>query len=219
VLTAYLSAALLFCGRGVRSDRRAMAMATAPASTASPASCPPISRGSSGRVADATAALTRRGCRLPGTAEVGFGDALLPGVTVGNRLTGLPTVVPVPGTVVTLPGSGGSAGTVGAGALGLVGAGVLGLVGAGVLGGAAVIRTLAYAWNETARFPLAVAVSVTFFPAAAVSATLTLAFSSSAWPVGRLPTWQTAPLADGQTVNSAPDTCATCRTAAETLTP
>ena len=211
MLTAYLSAALLFCGRGVRSDRRAMAMATAPASTASPASCPPISRGSSGRIADATAALTRRGGRLPGTAEVGFGDALLPGVTVGNRLTGLPTVVPVPGTVVTLPGSGGSAGT--------VGAGVLGLVGAGVLGGAAVIRTLAYASNETARFPLAVAVSVTFFPAAAVSATLTLAFSSSAWPVGRLPTWQTAPLADGQTVNSAPDTCATCRTAAETLTP
>ena len=60
--------------------------------------------------------------------------------------------------------------------------------------------------------------SVARFPATAPAATLMLASSSSARPVGRSPTAQTVPLATGQIVNSGADTPATPTEAAVTVT-
>ncbi len=183
-----------------------MAMTMAPASTASPASWPPIRRGSSGSVADAGTAFTRCG-RVPADGLTGVGVPV-PGVTVGKRFAGL--VAPTPGNV-PVPGS------VGTGSTGIDGIEAVG-VGVGELFAVAEIRIDADAWNEVALFPVAVAVSLTFFPAAAARPTSTVACSSSACPVGRSPTVQTAPFATGQTLNFAAFTCARRATAAVTFT-
>ncbi len=88
--------------RGLRSESRAIAIMMAPASTASPASCPPISRGSSGTIAAAVATLDRCLCAdgnvtplpLP-LLEPGLGEM------VGNSPFAPPPAEPVPGGSVT----------------------------------------------------------------------------------------------------------------------
>lgn len=87
------------CGRGRRSDRRAIAIAIAATSTARPASWPPISFGSSGTVEESAAARARADLVADGKpmpVEPGLGE------TVGNS----PPVPPVPPTPT--PGYGGS---------------------------------------------------------------------------------------------------------------
>ena len=113
--------------------------------------------------------------------EVGEGE------TVGNSPDGSVGEVRVDPPLSVLSGSGGSvsAGSVLPGSLG---------AGAGEGLGAAVMSIVAAAWNEVALVPLAVAVSVIFFPAAAAAPTLTPATSSSLWPVGSVPMVQTSPL-------------------------
>ena len=87
--------------RGLRSESRAIAIMMAPASTASPASCPPISRGSSRTIAAAVATLDRCLCAdgnvtpLPLLLAPGLGEM------VGNRPLAPPPAEPVPGGSVT----------------------------------------------------------------------------------------------------------------------
>ena len=85
--------------------------------------------------------------------------------------------------------------------------------------GAATMSTVAAASNAVAFVPLAVAVSVIFFPAAAAAPTLTTASSSSLWPVGSVPTVQTSPLCCEHTLNCGAPTWATAATVAVTVTP
>lgn len=103
-----------------------------------------------------------------------FGVELAPGETVGNRLAGFCGEVPTPGTVVTVPGTTGRAGSTGE-----VGT----EVGTGVVGAdegcAAAITIVAAAWKDAALVPLAVAVNVILAPGDAALATLTVACSSS----------------------------------------
>ena len=76
-----------------------MAIATAPASTASPASWPPMSRLSSGTVAATSAAwIAARGLTRGSPIELapGVGVGIGLAETVGNRPAGLPGKVPVP---------------------------------------------------------------------------------------------------------------------------
>jgi hypothetical protein len=96
------------CGLGVRRDSRAIAIAIPPASTARPASWPPISFGSSGTVSAASVTRTSERFGLtvgsPTEGELEDGD----GETVGNRLDALPWDDPVPdmgGKVVAGNGS------------------------------------------------------------------------------------------------------------------
>lgn len=131
------------CDLGERRDSRAIAMAIAPASTASPASWPPMRRGSSGSVAEVASALMRCGRRPFTAVPAEFGLALAAGDTVGNRLVGFCGEVPVPGKIATLPGTAGRAG-------------VTGTTGGGVEldcpddEGAAAIAMVAAAWKEDA---------------------------------------------------------------------
>jgi hypothetical protein len=89
-------------GLGARRDSLAMAMVTAPASTASPASCPPMRRASSGTVAAAVAA-----CRTARGLACGRVSDPVPGVgeapTVGNRPDGSVGEMPVPEIVGSVP--------------------------------------------------------------------------------------------------------------------
>lgn len=193
-----------------------MAITIAPSSTASPASWPPISRGSSGSVAEAGTALMWCGFAAPWVVAGGLG---VPGVTVGKRLPGFPGLASSPGTP-GVPGSPVRPGRLGTGSVGMVPPEAdEGEVGDGdVLRAVALIRTEAAAWNEVAPCPVAVAVSRTFLPVVAPRATLTAARSSSDWPVGRLPILQAVPFADGQTVYRAALTFASLLTTAETDT-
>jgi hypothetical protein len=166
-----------------------MAMATAPARTASPASCPPMSLGSSGTEAATSAACSLRGPTLgrPSEVEPCVDDD---GVTVGKRLDGLLAETP--------PEYGNVGGTVagGSGSVGDVGLGEV--VGCGL--DASATRSVAASLKEAARFALAFAVSSTCSPSAARLPTFTTTSSSSAWPSGRLPSLQVLPLATGQMV-------------------
>lgn len=135
------------CGLGARRDSLAIAIAIAPASTASPASWLPISRGSSGTVAAASATRT---CTVffgftggrPSEAGLEEGE----GPTVGNRPDGLPGDTPVPD--IGGKDVGGS-----------VTGGVLGCV-VGELGGGEVTTTsVAEPLNDFEPLPVALAVS------------------------------------------------------------
>lgn len=128
----------------MRSDSRAMAITMAPTRTASPMSWPPISRASTGTVAEATATCREcdLGCGRPREPEGGLDVAPILGVgligTVGNRPAGLLDDVPVLGIDGRVVGGG------------KVIAGVLGLV-----CGLTVTTSVADAWKESA--PVAVA--------------------------------------------------------------
>lgn len=90
---------------GRRSDNRAIAMVTAPASTASPASCPPISRESSGTIAEAFATWSVLGLTFGRPSD--FGVEPPDPDTVGNRLAGLPgDTAGAPGIVGIVDGTG-----------------------------------------------------------------------------------------------------------------
>ena len=90
---------------GRRNDNRAMAMVTAATRTASPASCPPIRRESSGTTAAALAAWTVFGLTFGRPSDPGV---LLPEPeTVGKRLAGLPgDTAGEPGIAGTVAGPG-----------------------------------------------------------------------------------------------------------------
>jgi len=148
-------------GLGARSDSRAIAIATAPASTASPASCPPMRRSSIGTVAAASAA--RKGAR--GLAELrALGDPTL-GVglaeTVGNKPEGSAGDTPVPG----MAGKFCCAGIV--------------TVGLGILALGSTTLSRADPVNDNACAPVALADISTSSPRVANAPTFTVACSSS----------------------------------------
>jgi hypothetical protein len=187
-----------------------MAIAMALASTARPASCPPMSRGSSGTIADAvTTRVTRFFAGGKPRLLLALGVGVRPGAgeMVGNRPTGLPTPVPVP-----TPAAGGSE----------TGGSVI------VDGGGEVVPTdvcLALVTTidpdpvkECVAVPEAVAVSWTCSPLVAALPTAAVACSSSAWPGGRVPMPQAAEPELGQTVKCGAPTCLTCATWMPTVT-
>ena len=173
----------------MRSDNRAMAIAIALARTTRPASCPPIRRVLSGRVADTVVA---SGCLGSFLAWLDDDDALVPdvGETVGNSPEGSVGVVNAP------LGSGGNdvPGSVLPGTIGAGGSG-----GVGELGETTLI--VALAWKEVAPPARAVAVSVIRSPTEAAAATRAAATISADWLVGKSPTVQTVPFRCGHTVN------------------
>jgi hypothetical protein len=193
----------------VRRDNRATAIAIALASTARPASCPPISRESSGNVDETVVALTF-GSLLP------FGVlvlALADGVTVGNSPDGSPS----PLVVAMLPSL-------------RLGTYVPGIPSPTPLSvddepepdvelEAAVTSIVALASADVAFVALTVAVSVIFSPSGAASRTRTAATSSSLWLVGKAPTVQTSPLASEQTLKYGDCTCAALPRLTETVAP
>ena len=132
-----------------------------------------------------------------------------PGETVGNNPAGSVGDVNAP------LGNGGSdePGTV------LPGSVPPGLAGGGEVELDATTPIVALAWNEVAPLAFAVAVSAICSPADAASCTRTAATISSDWPVGRLPTVQTAPLCWGQTVNRGASTLAAFPTLTVTVVP
>lgn len=177
------------------------AMAIAPNSTARPTSCPPISRASSGSVADALAAACLAECGLtPGKFGVPVLGLVLGG-TVGNSPAGLLGEVPVPGSAGSEVG-----GSVTPGRLALT---------------VGVRTTTSVADPESDRDPLAdaLAVSLTCSPSGAVDCTSTAASSSSTWPVGRLPTLHVVPSGTGQTMKLGASTWRADPTLARTLVP
>jgi hypothetical protein len=115
---------------------------------------------------------------------------LVLGATVGNRPAGLPT--PPTGSGITDRGGTGSVGKPSPPAPGGL------VVPAGV---PAVTASEAVAVPDDAFFPVAVAVSATCSVLVACGATADVAWSSSAWLAGSVPSVQVAPLACGQTVN------------------
>lgn len=171
------------CGLGARSDSRAIAIVTAPASTASPASCPPMRRASTGTVDAASAARkTARGFGDGSTGEPVLGVGLA--WTVGNRPDGLVGETPVPEIAGRLvPG-------------GKLMVGELGMVAF-----AATTTSDAVPLNDRAPEAMASAEMRTCPPTVAVDRTGTLARSSVAWPTGRFPTGHLAPFGSGHTVN------------------
>ncbi len=149
-----------------------------------------MSRVSSGTVAAASAARTvTRGftCGKPIELPV-LGLPLAP--TVGNRLEGLPGVVPVP--AIGGREAGGSV---------MVTGGLFGGLPGGLLVTGTATTSVAEPVKDRALLPEAVADSCTCSPSAALRPTFTATCSSSACPVGRLPTEQLARWETGQTVN------------------
>ncbi len=130
--------------------------------------------------------LARRG--LTGGRPIELAPGVGPAEIVGNKLAGLPGDVPVP----AMGGSdaGGSVIVTG----GLVGPECF-------LGGDTATTSVAELVNERALLAEAVADSCTCSPRAAFAPTFTVSCSSSACPVGRLPTVQDAPWETGHTVN------------------
>lgn len=183
-----------------------MAIAIALASTARPASCPPIRRESSGRVDDTVAASTC-GSLLPLPAVLALAD----GVTVGNSPDGLLLVV------AKAPSD--RAGTSAPGIESPSPAVDVELEPDEDEELEATTSIVALASNDVALLALAVAVSVIFSPAAAASRTRTAATISSLWLVGRSPTVQTAPLASEQTLKYGASTSAALPVLTETVTP
>ena len=182
-----------------------MAIAIAAARRTRPASCPPMRREFSGRVADAAVA-----SECFGSFVARLGAALEPdeGETVGNSPEGSVGEVNAP------LGSGGNEvpGTAGSG--GMVAPGV---VAPGELD--ATTPIVALALNDVAPVAFAVAVSVTCSPTDAASRTRALATISSDWLTGRSPTVQTAPLCCGHTVNLGATTLAAFPTLTVTVVP
>ncbi len=188
------------CPRGSRSDSRATAMTSAAASTARPRTCPPSSRVLSGNEADASVTRTPRAFgRVPVLAL-----GVAPGPTVGKSppalfgvgRTGRAEDAATPRGIRMPPGS------VAPTPVGKVAPGSVGDVVVGVEPAFAAIRALAAAGTgDLAAVAFAVAVRATRWPALAVVGTVTVARSSSAWPLARLPTEQVTPLATLQTEN------------------
>lgn len=144
-------------GFGARRDSLAIAMVTAPARTASPASCPPMSRASSGTVAASVAACsTARGlaCGRMREPVPGVGEA----PTVGKRPDGSVGEIPVPEIVGSVP------------EFGSVIKGLVGLV-------VGLTTTTSVAESEKERAPVAdaLAESCTCSPSAALDRTRTVA--------------------------------------------
>ena len=161
-----------------------------------------------GRVAETEIALIRRVLLWPAELRAA-GPADGRGETVGNR--------PEAFFPVLLSGSGSAgAGNVGSGGSGLVLGGGVVAAGSGFRRG--MIVTEPDAVNETAFFAFAFAMSVTWWPMMASFRTVTLTCNSSAWPCGRLPTAQVAPLGAGQTENCGVPVPSVCWTAALTVT-
>ncbi len=164
-----------------------------------------MSRELSGRIADTVVASEFFGSFPDWSEALVTAPELVEGETVGNSPDGSVGEVSVPPPSV-LKGSGGSDSA--------------GMVLLGTLGEAdATISIVAAAWKEVALVPFAVAVSVIRFPAAAAAPTWTPATSSSLWPVGRVPTVQTAPLRCEHTLNRGAATWATAPMLAVTVTP
>lgn len=197
------------CGRCGRNDSRVIAIVIAAARTTRPASWPPIRRMFRGSVAETEVALIR--CEFLWTAAglVAAGLAVACGETVGNRLE-----VSFPVLVSGLGSAG--AGNVGSGGSGLVLGGGVVVAGAGFRRG--MILTEPDALKEAASFAFAFAMSVTWWPIVASFRTATLTCSSSAWPCGRFPSAQVAPLASGQTENCGAAVPWVCWTVALTVT-
>jgi hypothetical protein len=193
-------------GFGVRSDSRATAITTAPASTASPASWPPIRRESSGTVAAASATRTVL-CGLAGGRPSGVVLGVTVGATVGNSPVGL-----LPGDA-PLPDSGGrlTGGSV-APSVGLN-------VGVEVAVGRATTTSVAEPLKECAALPAAVAVSWTCSPTVALPPTRTLTSSSSACSSGTLPILHVAPTGSGHTLKLGDRTSVARATRTVTATP
>lgn len=174
----------LSCGLGARSDNRAIAIATAPASTASPASCPPIRRSSSGTVADTSAARSRgRGLAAGELGDPVLGVGLAP--TVGNKPEGLAGETPVPGMG------------------GRFCCGGMLTVELGMLAFAATTLSRADPVNDNAPAAVALADICTSSPSAAKEPTFAVASNSSTWPDARTPTLHVEPCGSGHTVNFA----------------
>ena len=128
------------------------------------------------------------------------------GATVGNSPDGSPF-----GDVSQPLGSGGTD----PGGIVLVGSGR----GAGPGVPAATTLIVAADWNEWALLPRTVAVSLIRSPEEADLLTKEPTTSSSLWPVGKVPTGQTALPSLGHTVKRGARTCATLPMAAVTVTP
>lgn len=164
----------------MRSDSLAIPIAMAAASTASPASCPPIMRGSSGSdEAVEVAFVTFRLLCPTGLLD----DGVELGVTVGNKLLRPPGVTVVPGSpgvvVGNGPGTPGDPGTTGD----TVGEGLAGSSTAEIVASAGDSapprRDLAEPWTITVR-PIC-SPAVAFLPIWSVTST------SSAWNAGSEP--------------------------------
>ena len=185
-----------------------MAIAIAAASRTRPASCPPMRREFSGRVADAAVASDCLGSLVawPEDAALGLDDE---GETVGNSPDGSVGEVNAP--------------------LGNGGNDVPGSELPGSAGGTvepepepeldATTLIVALALNEVAPLAFAVAVSVMFSPADAASRTRAPATISLDWLVGRSPTVQTAPLCCGHTENFGASTFAALPVLTVTVVP
>lgn len=162
-----------------------------------------------GSVAETEVALIRREFLWPAAELRAAGPAVACGETVGNS--------PEASFPVLLSGSGSAgAGNVDSGGSGLVLGGGVVVAGSGLC--RAMMLTEADALKETAFFAFASAMSVTWWPMVASFRTATLACSSSAWPCGRFPSAQVAPLASGQTENCGAAVPLVCWTAALTVT-
>ena len=159
-----------------------------------------------GNVAETEAALIRREFLWPAAELRAAGPAVGCGETVGNSPEA---------SFAVLSGSGSTgAGMVGSGGSGLV-------LGVGVVAGAGFRRMIVTepdALKETASFAFACAMSVTWWPMMASFRTATRTCSSSAWPCGRFPRAQVAPLAPGQTENCGAAVPLVCWIAALTVT-
>jgi len=175
-------------------------MATAPARTASPASCPPISRVSTGTVAEASCTCSALfGLTLGRPSEPLPGGVVL-APTVGNKFPGSPGETPVPEIVGNVDGGGRF---------------VTGSVGVALTPvGFTTTTSVAEPVKALALGARAVADSCTCSPRPAPELTLTPISSSSAWPTGTLPTLHVVPWATGQIeklglpMSSAEATCA-----------
>jgi len=128
--------------------------------------------------------------------------------TVGNRPAGSVAETPVPVSGGSVDGAGSDMATPGP---------VLLLTGVGVVAATTVV--VADPVNDVAPDALAFADRWTCSPPVAADRTRTVAWSSSAWPTGRLPILQEAPLADGQTVKAGASMCRAVVIRARTETP
>jgi len=171
----------------VRRDKRAIAIVIALAKTTSPASCPPMRRELSGRVADTVVASA---CRWL-FADLPDAPASV-GETVGKSPVGLV------GGVNPL-GKGGSE---------VPDTALPGSFGDGDADSDEITSTVALLLKDRALLARAVAVRVTFSPTEAASRTRAPATSSSLWPVGKSPRVHRSPLGCGHTVNRGASTFA-----------
>ncbi len=128
--------------------------------------------------------------------------------TVGNKLDGSVGEMPVPEIDGSVPGTCSVAGGI------VVPDGL-----AEVLVDCTATTSVAVAENDFAPAAEACAVIRTCSPDAALACTWAIAWSSSAWPTGKLPILQVAPLRDGQTVNLGLPMCGADATATLTVMP